>query len=53
MIEKSSSRRVLATVLTYSVSIIFSFIYLPASIFLLLLVLVPEIIPDKYFDRTT
>ena len=53
MIEKSSSRRVLATVLTYSVSIIFSFIYLPASMFLLLLVLVPEIIPDKYFDRTT
>ena len=53
MIEKSSSRRVLATVLTYSVSIIFSFIYLPASMFLLLLVLVPEIIPDKYFGRKT
>ena len=53
MIEKSSSRRVLATVLTYSISIIFSFIYLPASMFLLLLVLVPEIIPDKYFGRTT
>ena len=53
MIEKSSSRRVLATVLTYSVSIIFSFIYLPASMFLLLLVLVPEIIPDKYFGRRT
>ena len=51
MIEKSSSRRVLATVLTYSVSIIFSFIYLPASMFLLLLVLVPEIIPDRYFGR--
>ena len=51
LIEKSSSRRVLATVLTYSVSIIFSFIYLPVSIFLLLLVLVPEIIPDRYFGR--
>ena len=53
LIEKSSSRRVLATVLTYSVSIIFSFIYLPVSMFLLLLVLVPEIIPDKYFGRKT
>jgi uncharacterized membrane protein len=53
LIEKSSSRRVLATVLTYSVSIIFSFIYLPVSMFLLLLVLVPEIIPDKYFGRRT
>lgn len=53
LIEKSSSRRVLATVLTYSVSIIFSFIYLPVSIFLLLLVLVPEIIPDKYFGKKT
>ena len=51
LIEKSSSRRVLATVLTYSVSIIFSFIYLPVSMFLLLLVLVPEIIPDRYFGR--
>jgi uncharacterized membrane protein len=51
LIEKSSSRRVLATVLTYSVSIILSFIYLPVSMFLLLLVLVPEIIPDKYFGR--
>ncbi|HEU5121073.1 MAG TPA: TMEM175 family protein [Candidatus Nitrosocosmicus sp.] len=53
LIEKSSSRRVLAMVLTYSVSIIFSFIYLPLSIFLLLLVLVPEIIPDKYFGKKT
>ena len=53
LIEKSSSRRVLATVLTYSVSIIFSFIYLPVSMFLLLLVLIPEIIPDKYFGRKT
>ncbi len=51
LIEKSSSRRVLATVLTYSVSIIFSFIYLPVSMFLLLLVLVPEIIPDRFFGR--
>lgn len=53
LIEKSSSRRVLAMVLTYSVSIIISFIYLPLSIFLLLLVLVPEIIPDKYFGKKT
>lgn len=53
LIEKSSSRRILATVLSYSVAIIFSFIYLPASLFLLLLVLVPEIIPDKYFGRKT
>ena len=53
LIEKSSSRRVLATVLTYSVSIIFTFVYLPASLFLLLLVLIPEIIPDKYFGRKT
>jgi uncharacterized membrane protein len=51
MIEKSSSRRVLATILTYSVAIIVSFIYMPVSLFLLLLVLVPEIIPDKYFGR--
>ena len=53
LIEKSSSRRIVATILTYSVAIIFSFIYLPASLFLLLLVLVPEIIPDKYFGRKT
>ncbi len=53
LIEKSSSRRVLATILTYSIAIIFSFIYLPASLFLLLLVLLPEIIPDKYFGRKT
>ena len=53
LIEKSSSRRVVATILTYSVAIIFSFIYLPASLFLLLLVLIPEIIPDKYFGRKT
>jgi uncharacterized membrane protein len=51
LIEKSSSRRVLATVLTYSVAIGFSFVYLPASLFLLLLVLVPEIIPDRFFGR--
>ena len=53
LIEKSSSRRVIATILTYSVAIGFSFIYLPASLFLLLLVLIPEIIPDKYFGRKT
>ena len=53
LIEKSSSRRVVATILTYSVAIGFSFIYLPSSLFLLLLVLIPEIIPDKYFGRKT
>ena len=53
LIEKSSSRRIVATILTYSVAIIFSFVYLPASLFLLLLVLIPEIIPDKYFGRKT
>ena len=51
LIEKSSSRRIIATILTYSVAIIFSFIYLQASLFLLLLVLLPEIIPDKYFGK--
>jgi uncharacterized membrane-anchored protein len=51
LIEKSSSKRIVATILTYSVAIIFSFIYLPASLFLLLLVLIPEIIPDKHFGR--
>ena len=53
LMEKSSSRRIVATILTYSVAIIFSFIYLQASLFLLLLVLIPEIIPDKYFGRKT
>ena len=53
LIEKSSSRRIVATILTYSVAIIFSFIYLQASLFLLLLVLIPEIIPAKYFGRKT
>ena len=53
LIEKSSSRRIVATILTYSVAKIFSFIYLQASLFLLLLVLIPEIIPDKYFGRKT
>ena len=53
LIEKSSSRRVVLTMLTYSVAIIFSFIYLQVSMFLLLLVLLPEIIPDKFFGRKT
>ncbi len=53
LIEKSSSRRIVATILTYLVAIFFSFIYLQASLFLLLLVLIPEIIPDKYFGRKT
>jgi len=53
LIEKSSSRRVVLTMLTYSVAIIFSFIYLQVSMFLLLLVLLPELIPDKFFGRKT
>src|SRR5215207_3370746 len=34
-------------------AILFSFTYLPASWFLLLLVLIPELIPDRYFGRDT
>ena len=51
LIEKSSSRRVLATVLTYSVSIIFSFIYLPVSMFLLLLVLYQRSYPTDILEE--
>lgn len=53
LIGKISGRRVVVTTLTYLVAIIFSFIYLPASLFLLLLVLIPEFIPDRYFGRNT
>jgi TMEM175 potassium channel family protein len=53
LIGKRSGRRIVATTLTYSVTIIFSFIYLPVSLFLLLLVLIPELVPDRYFARDT
>jgi uncharacterized membrane protein len=49
LISNISGRRVVVTTLTYFVAIIFSFIYLPASLFLLLLVLIPAFIPDRYF----
>jgi uncharacterized membrane protein len=49
LIKKRSGRRILVTVLTYSVAILFSFIYLPVSLFLFLLVLVPEFVPDRFF----
>jgi uncharacterized membrane protein len=49
LIRKRSGRRIITTILTYSVAILFSFIYLPVSLFLFLLVLLPEFIPDKYF----
>jgi uncharacterized membrane protein len=51
LIRKRSGRRLAITVLTYSIAIIFSFIYLPISHFLFLLVLLPEFIPDRYFGR--
>ncbi len=51
LIGKISGRRVVVTTLTYFVAIIFSFLYLPASLFLLFLVLIPEFIPDRYFGR--
>src|SRR3954447_18482831 len=53
LIGKRSGRRIVATTLTYSVTVIFSFIYLPVSLFLLLLVLIPELVPDRYFARDT
>jgi uncharacterized membrane protein len=49
LIRKRSGRRIIVTILTYSVAILFSFIYLPVSLFLFLLVLLPEFIPDRYF----
>lgn len=51
LIRNRSGRRILITILTYSVAISFSFIYLPASLFLFLLVLLPEFIPDRYFGK--
>jgi uncharacterized membrane protein len=52
LIRNMSGRRILATVLTYSIAIAFSFIYVPVSFFLFLLVLVPEFIPDRYFGKS-
>jgi uncharacterized membrane protein len=51
LVGKRAGRRIVVTILTYSVAILFSFIYLPASWFLLLLVLIPELIPDRYFGK--
>lgn len=51
LIKNRSGRRILITILTYSVAISFSFIYLPVSSFLFLLVLLPESIPDRYFGK--
>ena len=53
LIVRRSGRRIIVTTLTYSVAILFSFTYLPASWFLLILVLIPELIPDRYFGRDT
>lgn len=50
--RNASGRRILATILTYSIAIAFSFIYLPVSLFLFLLVLLPEFFPDRYFGRS-
>jgi uncharacterized membrane protein len=52
LIRNMSGRRILATVLTYSIAIAFSFIYVPLSFFLFLLVLLPEFIPDRYFGKS-
>lgn len=51
LIGRRAGRRIVVTTLTYSVAILFSFIYLPASWFLLLLVVIPELIPDRYFAK--
>jgi uncharacterized membrane protein len=51
LIKNRSGRRILITILTYSVTISFSFIYLPVSLFLLLIVLLPEFISDGYFGK--
>jgi len=53
LIVRRSGRRIIVTTLTYSIAILFSFTYLPASWFLLILVLIPELIPDRYFGRDT
>ena len=52
-IGRRSGRRIIVTTLTYSVAILISFLHLPASWFFLLLVLIPELIPDRYFGRDT
>jgi TMEM175 potassium channel family protein len=51
LFKNRSGRRVLITILTYSVAISISFIYLPVSLFLFLLVLLPEFIPDRFFGK--
>ena len=51
LIGRRAGRRTIVTTSTYSVAILFSFIYLPASWVLLLFVLIPELIPDRYFGR--
>ena len=53
LIGRRTGRRIAVTTLTYLVAILFSFIQLPASWFLLLLVLIPELIPDRYYARDT
>jgi uncharacterized membrane protein len=49
VIRSRSGRRVLITILTYSVAILTSFTNLSVTLFLFLLVLIPEFIPDRYF----
>jgi uncharacterized membrane protein len=51
VIRTRSGRRVLITILTYSVAISTSFTHLSVSLFLFLLVLIPEFIPDRYFGN--
>jgi TMEM175 potassium channel family protein len=53
LIGRRAGRRTIVTTSTYSVAILISFLYLPASWLLLLFVLIPELIPDKYFGRNT
>jgi uncharacterized membrane protein len=53
LIGRRVGRRIVVTTLTYLVAILFSFIHLPASWYLLLLVLIPELIPDRYYARDT
>jgi uncharacterized membrane protein len=45
------SRQIIVTTLTYSGAILISFLHLPTSWFLLLLVPIPELISDRYFGR--
>ena len=53
LIGRRTGRRIVVTTLTYLVAILFSFIQLPGSWFLLLLVLIPELIPDRHYARDT